>query len=142
MKPRYFKINKKDLTSYLRCHRLVFIEHSCLYNWSSLRHFIGLPRWLSGKEFTYQVGFTGDVGLILGQEDPLEEEMATHSSNLAWKIPWTEQPGRLQSTGCNSQTRLECTRQHTDFFWNQRFQSFTSMFWNGQEKHLFISSFK
>ena len=32
----------------------------------------------------------------LGQEDPLEKEMATHSSILAWKIPWIEQPGRLQ----------------------------------------------
>ena len=35
----------------------------------------------------------------LGQEDPLEEEMTTHSSILAWKIPWTEEPGGLQSTG-------------------------------------------
>ena len=35
----------------------------------------------------------------LGQEDPLEKEMATLSSILAWKIPWTEEPGRLQSTG-------------------------------------------
>ena len=33
----------------------------------------------------------------LGQEDPLEEEMATHSSILAWRIPWTEEPGRLES---------------------------------------------
>ena len=33
----------------------------------------------------------------LGQEDPLEKEMATHSSTLAWKIPWTKEPGRLQS---------------------------------------------
>ena len=33
----------------------------------------------------------------LGWEDPLEKEMATHSSTLAWKIPWTEEPGRLQS---------------------------------------------
>ena len=33
----------------------------------------------------------------LGQEDPLEKEKATHSSTLAWKIPWTEEPGRLQS---------------------------------------------
>ena len=33
----------------------------------------------------------------LGQEDPLEKEMAPHSSTLAWKIPWTEKPGRLQS---------------------------------------------
>ena len=35
----------------------------------------------------------------LGQEDPLEEEMATHSSTLAWKIPWTEEAGGLQSMG-------------------------------------------
>ena len=35
----------------------------------------------------------------LGREDPLEKEMATHSSNLAWKIPWMEQPGVLQSMG-------------------------------------------
>ena len=35
----------------------------------------------------------------LGQEDPLEEEMATHSSILAWEVPWTEEPGRLQSMG-------------------------------------------
>ena len=35
----------------------------------------------------------------LGQEDPLEKEIATHSSTLAWKIPWTEEPGRLQPMG-------------------------------------------
>ena len=35
----------------------------------------------------------------LGWEDPLEKEMETHSSTLAWRIPWTEEPGRLQSTG-------------------------------------------
>ena len=43
----------------------------------------------------------------LGQEDPLEEEMATRSSMLAWRILWTEEPGRLQPMGSqNSQTRL------------------------------------
>ena len=43
----------------------------------------------------------------LGWEDPLEKEMATHSSILAWKIPWTEEPGRLQSLGLQkSRTRL------------------------------------
>ena len=36
---------------------------------------------------------------FLGQEDPVEKEMATHSRTLAWKIPWTEEPGRLQSMG-------------------------------------------
>ena len=35
----------------------------------------------------------------LGQEDPLEKEIATHTSTLAWKIPWTEEPGGLQSMG-------------------------------------------
>ena len=42
----------------------------------------------------------------LGQEAPLEKEMATHSSTLAWKIPWMEEPGRLQSMGLQSQTQL------------------------------------
>ena len=42
----------------------------------------------------------------LGWEDPLEKEMATHSSTLAWEIPWTEEPGRLQSTGSKSRTQL------------------------------------
>ena len=38
----------------------------------------------------------------LGQEDPLEKEMATHCSILAWRIPWTEEPGGLQSMGLQS----------------------------------------
>ena len=43
----------------------------------------------------------------LGQEDPLEKEMAMHSSMLAWEIPWTEKPGRIQSMGPQkSQTQL------------------------------------
>ena len=42
----------------------------------------------------------------LGQEDPLEKEMGTHSSILAWKIPWTEEPGRLQATGPQSWLQL------------------------------------
>ena len=41
----------------------------------------------------------GDTGSILGQENPMREEMATHSSILAWRIPWTEEPGGLQSIG-------------------------------------------
>ena len=41
----------------------------------------------------------GDTVLSLGWEDPWEQEMATHSSIFAWKIPWTEEPGRLQSMG-------------------------------------------
>jgi len=41
----------------------------------------------------------GDQVQSLGQEDLLEKEMATHSSTFAWKIPWTEEPGKLQSMG-------------------------------------------
>ena len=41
----------------------------------------------------------GDLGLIPGQEDLLEKRMATHSNILAWRIPWTEDPGLLQSLG-------------------------------------------
>ena len=48
----------------------------------------------------------------LGQEDPLQEEMATHSSILAWEILRTEEPGGLQSMGSQSQTQLS-TRAHT-----------------------------
>ena len=39
---------------------------------------------------------------ILGGEDPLEKEMATHSSRLAWRIPWTEEPGGLATTTCQT----------------------------------------
>ena len=42
----------------------------------------------------------------LGQENPLEKEMATHSSILAWKIPWMEEPRGLQAMGLQSRTRL------------------------------------
>ena len=59
----------------------------------------GLPPWLSGKESTCSAGDMGDAGLILGLGRPLEKEMETHSSILAWKIPWIEEPGRLQSMG-------------------------------------------
>ena len=48
----------------------------------------------------------GDRVRSLGGEYPLEKEMATHSSTLAWKIPWTEEPGRLQSMELQSRTRL------------------------------------
>ena len=41
------------------------------------------------------------------QEEPLEKEMATHSITLAWKIPWMEKPGRLQSTGCKESDTTE-----------------------------------
>ena len=83
---------------------------------------MGLPQWLSGRESTCNARDQGSIpGLgkspggghgkplqyssletqvrSLGQEDPLEEKMPTHSSIFAWRIPWTEEPGRLQSIG-------------------------------------------
>ena len=58
---------------------------------------IGLLWWLSGKEPAYQCRKHKRHSSIPGWEDPLEEGMATHSSILAWRIPWTEEPGGLQS---------------------------------------------
>ena len=60
---------------------------------------LGFPWWLSGKEAACNVGATETWVRSLGRENPLEEGMATHSSILAWRIPWTEEPGRLQSMG-------------------------------------------
>ena len=48
----------------------------------------------------------------LDQEDPLEKGMATQSSILAWRMPWTEEPGRLQSTGSQNRTRLKRMNTH------------------------------
>ena len=58
-----------------------------------------LPKWLSAKESACQCRREKTRVRSLGWEDPLEEEMATHSSILAWKIPRTEEPGGLQFTG-------------------------------------------
>ena len=55
---------------------------------------IELPGGSDSKASCLQCGIRS-----LGQEDPLEKEMATHSSTLAWKIPWVEERGRLQSIG-------------------------------------------
>ena len=48
----------------------------------------------------------------LGQEDPLEEDMATHSSILAWKIPWTEELGGYSPWGCKESDTAEHARMH------------------------------
>ena len=57
---------------------------------------LGFPGGSGGKEFTCQCRMWVRS---LGWEDPLEEGLATHSSILAWRIPWTEKPGRLLSIG-------------------------------------------
>ena len=56
--------------------------------------------WLSVKRIHLSIPETQETQVrSLGQEDPLKEEMGIHSSILAWEIPWTEEPGRLQSKG-------------------------------------------
>ena len=57
---------------------------------------LGFPGGSDGKESAHNAG---DPGSIPGSGRSLEEGMATHSSTLAWRIPWTEEPGGLQSTG-------------------------------------------
>ena len=76
-----------------------------------------LKKWLLVSDFMVQGGLwkevaightnAGDLGSTPGSEDPLEKEMATHSGILMREIPWTEEPGGLQSIGLQkSQTRL------------------------------------
>ena len=63
----------------------------------------GFPGGTSSKRTLLPIQETQETWLqSLGLEDSLEEEMATHSSVLAWKIPWTEESGRLQSMGLQS----------------------------------------
>ena len=83
-----------------------FAETQILANWSNLNMdemVEGFPSSSAGKESACNVG---DLGSIPRWKDPLEEGMATHSSILAWRVPWTEEPGGLQSMRSQSQTRL------------------------------------
>ena len=73
---------------------------SCVF-WVKGRMLLFLQGGSDGKESACTVG---GLGLIPGSEDPLEKGMATHSSILAWRIPWIKEPGRLQSMGSQSQT--------------------------------------
>ena len=67
---------------------------------------LGLPIGSHGKESTCNAG---DLGLLPGSGHPLEKEMATHSSILDWIIPWTKEPGRLQSMGSQRVTTERLT---------------------------------
>ena len=71
----------------------------------------GFPGGSDSKAFAYN---KADLGLYLDREDPLEKETATHSSTLGWKIPQTEEPGRLQSMG-PQRVGQETQRQLSDF---------------------------
>ena len=67
---------------------------------------MGFPGGASGNEAALQCRRHEMQVQSLGWEDPLEKEMASHSSILAWRIPWTEEPGGLQSIG-SQKVRLD-----------------------------------
>ena len=66
---------------------------------------------LAVKKLPADAGDIRDVCLIPEREDPLEKEMATYSSIPAWRIPWTERPGGLQSTGLQRVRHILVTKQ-------------------------------
>ena len=92
-----------DIASSLKSSLISYTIHSVT----------GFPGGTSGKELICQCRRHNRQGVwSLRWEDPLQEEMATHSSILAWEIPWTEEPGRLQFMRSESRTRLS-THAHT-----------------------------
>ena len=94
LQPRHRSLLSLILSIPLQSFVLVEVK-----NYGQLQVYQELPRWLSGKESACHCRRCRTWGLIPGWEDPLEEEMATHSSILAWRIPWTEQHSGLQLTG-------------------------------------------
>ena len=66
----------------------------------------GLSRWLSNGESTAMQEAQETQVRSLSQEDPLEEEMATHSCILAWRFPWTEEPGGLYSPWGHKESKM------------------------------------
>ena len=90
---------KHSLSAFLHqgcCPRIRLLPLPWMETSFSFPSFRSFPSGSEGKESACSAG---DSGLILGPESPLEEGMAIHSSILAWRIPWTEEPGGLQSTG-------------------------------------------
>ena len=83
----YYRNNKRAFFTERR-NRLLYSLHT-------IYPITGLPRWLVMRLPRMQKTWVQS----LGREDLMEKEMAAHSSILAWKIPWTEEPGRLQSMG-------------------------------------------
>ena len=74
---------------------------------------MGFPGGSVVKETAYNAGDARGMVQSLGWEDSLEEGMATHTSILAWKIPWAEEPGGLQSIGHKESNMTEVTEHST-----------------------------
>ena len=72
-----------------------------------------MAQWVKNPPAMQETQETQEMQVqFLSQEDPLEEDMATHSSILTWRIPWTGEPGRLQSMG-SQRVRLDFVNTHT-----------------------------
>ena len=89
---------------HLQCRRLGFDSWVWKIPWRRDRLptpvFLGFPCGSAGKEYACKAGDEQETQVqSLGGKDPLEKGKATHSSSLAWRIPWTEEPGGLQSMG-------------------------------------------
>ena len=95
---------------------------------------------LSGKESACNVGDLQEMWVqSLGREDPLEEEMATHSNILAWEIPCTEEPGGLQSMGLQRVGHKWATNQQQQQQWKKPPGLFS--FPEGPSKSTFLAQF-
>ena len=109
-------------------------------NWKVLYscYLLGFPGGASDKDSTCQCRKQERRVSSLGQEDPLEEGMATYSSILAWRIPWTEEPGGLQSIGLQrvghhwgdlARTHMILTIVNRKF-WRSYIESWDYLFWS------------
>ena len=87
------------------------LGHLWLFKCGGLRNLF--PGVSVCKESVCNAGDLGVVGSITDWGDPLKEGMATHSSILAWRNPWTQEPGGLQSIGLQGWTHLKCLSMHT-----------------------------
>ena len=84
---------------------------------------MGLPWWLSSRESACSGGMQWETrNWSLGGEDPLEKEITTHASILAWRILWKEEPGGLQCMGHKERDMTERLSTHT-IFWHLRIPS-------------------
>ena len=100
---------------------------------------LDFPGGSAVKNLPANAGDTGDLGLILGGEDPLEKGMATHPSVLTWRIPWTEEPGGLLSVGSKrvgrdlaTEHKLMPQGMHAVIYFDKFRHSFSELFFKAE----------
>ena len=91
--------SRTRLSDWAELRTLPSIKHSCYFMYSMVLFFPNIRAFLVAQMIKILPEMQETQVQSLGQEDPLEKEMATHSSILAWRIPWTDEPGGLQSMG-------------------------------------------